>query len=73
MRILGNQEFSRDSSIEVYWWNGGGGLLKRLKVNPALRKLLDKKPDIFVYGESGMSTKLGLFLKDFNIEYLHFS
>ena len=46
-------------------WNGSGGLLKRLKVNPALRKLLEEKPDIFVYGEPGMSTKRGLFLKDY--------
>ena len=51
--------------FDVCYWNGGGGLLKRLKVNPALRKLLDKNPDIFVYGESGMSTKRGLFLKDY--------
>ena len=53
------------SRFKVCYWNGGGGLLKRLKVNPALRKLLDKRPDIFVYGESGMSTKRGLFLKDY--------
>ena len=53
------------SRFKVCYWNGGGGLLKRLKVNPALRKLLDKRPDIFVYGKSGMSTKGGLFLKDY--------
>ena len=70
--ILGKPEVAeklRDlpgvSRLVVCYWNGGGELLKRLKVNPALRKLLDKKPEIFAYGESGMATKRGLFLKDY--------
>ena len=44
--------------------------MKRLKVNPALRKLLNQKPEIFVYGESGLATKRGLFLKDY-IYFFH--
>ena len=47
------------------WWNRGGGLLKRLKVNPELKNILSKKPDIFTFGESGLSKKSGLFLKDY--------
>ena len=40
------------SKMTVSWWNGGGKLIPRLKVNPELRKYLDTKPDIFVYGEA---------------------
>ena len=61
----------RRSGFEVCWWNGGGGLLKRLKVNPVLKNLLNQLPDIFIYGESGMSTKSGLFLKGYNFIFPH--
>ena len=37
----------KNSRFDVCWWNGGGVLLKRLKVNPVLRNVLDKQPEIF--------------------------
>ena len=36
----------------VSWWNGGGRLIPRIRVNPELKKFISTKPDIFVYGES---------------------
>ena len=38
----------------VSWWNGGGRLIPRIRVNPELTKFITTKPDIFVYGESLM-------------------
>ena len=55
----------KKSRFEVFWWNGGGGLLKRLKVNPVLRNVLDNQPEIFVYGESELSKSSGLFLEGY--------
>ena len=40
-------------------------MLKRLKVNPILRNVLDKQPEIFVYCESELSKSSGLFLKGY--------
>ena len=51
-----------DAMFNVCWWNGGGGIIKRLKFNPGLRDFLDKKPDLFTYGESQISRSSGLFL-----------
>ena len=56
---------SRGSRFEVCWWNGGGGLLKRLKINPILRNVINKLPEIFVYGESELCKSSGLFLKGY--------
>ena len=53
------------SRFEVCWWNGGGGILKRLKVNPILSKLLNELPDIFTYGESLLTKSSGLFLSGY--------
>ena len=55
----------KKSRFEVFWWNGGGGVLKRLKVNPVLRNVLDNQPEIFVYGESELSKSSGLFLNNY--------
>ena len=51
-----------DAMFNVCWWNGGGGIIKRLKFNPGLSDFLDKKPDLFTYGESQISRSSGLFL-----------
>ena len=39
---------------KIMWWNGGGKLTSRIKVNPGLKQLLENKPDIFAYGEALM-------------------
>ena len=52
------------------WWNGGGKIRARLKTNPELRKLLNSKPDIFIYGESETPSPLNLSIKGY-ICYLH--
>ena len=36
----------------VSWWNGGGRILSRIRVNPELTKFIATKPDMFVYGEA---------------------
>lgn len=38
--------------MKIVWWNGGGKVIQRLKVNPVLQQFLETKPDIFVYGEA---------------------
>ena len=38
--------------MKIVWWNGGGKVIQRLKVNPVLQQLLETKPDMFVYGEA---------------------
>ena len=53
------------TKFHVYWWNGGGAILKRLKGNPGLRSILDKNPEIFCYGESELSKSSGLFLQGY--------
>ena len=42
----------KEEVTTILWWNGGGKLISRLAVNPVLKDFLDKKPDIFAYGES---------------------
>ena len=42
----------KNEKMTVSWWNGGGKLIPRMKVNPVLKKYLETKPDIFVYGEA---------------------
>ena len=42
----------KGNEITISWWNGGGALISRVKVNPVLMQFLDKKPDIFAYGEA---------------------
>ena len=37
---------------KIMLWNGGGKLTSRIKVNPALKQLLENKPDMFAYGEA---------------------
>ena len=64
--VLGNsrgdaESTSRSNRFTVCWWNGGGGLLKRLKVNPVLKDIFHKLPDMFVSGESELSKSSGLF------------
>ena len=58
-----------NSQFMVSWWNGGGGLLKRIKINPELKDFLELKPNIFVYGESELSSSSGLFLKSINLYF----
>ena len=45
-------EKKKMEDITVSWWNGGGKIIPRLKVNPVLKKFLETKPDIFAYGEA---------------------
>ena len=52
------------------WWNGGGKIKLRLNTNPVLRKFLAQKPDIFVYGEAGTPSSLGLSINGY-ASYLH--
>ena len=57
-------------TLLIGWWNGGGGILKRLKVNPGLKQFLNTKPDIFAYGESLITSSQGLSLEGYNY-FLH--
>ena len=52
-------------SFRVCWWNGGGAIRTRIRVNPGLDSLLKTNPDIFVYGESACSNARGLFLSGY--------
>ena len=45
-------EQEKEDGITVSWWNGGGKLIPRLKVNPELMNFMATEPDIFAYGES---------------------
>ena len=61
----------RTTFFNFCFWNGGGGKIKfRLKTNPELRKLLKKKPDLFVYGESETPSSVGLSINGYAC-YLH--
>ena len=51
--------------FRVCWWNGGGAIRSRIRVNPGLNTLLKSSPDMFVYGESGCSNERGLFLSGY--------
>ena len=52
--------------LNGYWWNGGGGIKKRLTVNPGLRELLENKPDIFTFCELQISKSSAVFLNGYN-------
>ena len=52
------------------WWNGGGKIRMRLATNPVLKKLLDTKPDVFVYGEAETPSPHKLLIRGFMC-YLH--
>ena len=51
----------------VGWWNGGGCIRKRILLNKSLSKFLESKPDVFVYGEAGTSSKQRLILPGYSI------
>ena len=67
---LGSRLVKPSETLSIGWYNGGGGILKRLKVNPGLNKFLDTKPDIFTYGESLVTSSQGLSLEGYNF-FLH--
>ena len=46
-------EGSSESVLTIGWWNGGGGIVKRLSVNPGLKEFIKTKPNIWTYAESG--------------------
>ena len=48
------------------WWNGGGGVRKRLSVNPGLKEFIATKPDIWTYCESGITNSQSLSLEGYN-------
>ena len=52
------------------WWNGGGKIRMRLATNPVLKKILDTKPDVFVYGEAETPSPHKLLIRGFMC-YLH--
>ena len=54
----------------VRWWNGGGGVRKRLSVNPGLKKFIAIKPDIWTYSESGLNNLQSLSLDGYKY-FLH--
>ena len=39
------------NNIKVFYWNGGGSMAARLRVNPLLNEVLNSKLDIFAYAE----------------------
>ena len=55
--------------FKICFWNGGGKIQTRLKTNPELRNFLTRKPDIFVYGETG-PTPQGLSISGYTC-YVH--
>ena len=48
------------------WWNGGGGVRKRLSVNPGLKEFIATQPDIWAYCESGITNSQSLSLEGYN-------
>ena len=62
--------FGHSQTLFIGWWNGGGGILRRLKVNPGLKQFLNSKHDIFTYGESLSTSSQGLSLEGYNY-FLH--
>ena len=50
----------KSTFFKIFWWNGGGNIKLRLSINPELRKFLELKPDIFVYGETLTPSSIGL-------------
>ena len=65
-----SSSFRPSESLSIGWWNGGGAILKRLKVNPGLKEFLNSKPDIFTYGESLITSSQGLSLAGYNF-FIH--
>ena len=56
---------TKEKSIEeltIGWWNGGGSLRKRLRVNPGLKDFIATKPHIWTYAESGITNSQSLSL-----------
>ena len=45
-------ERRKNEEIAISLWNGGGILISRIKINPGLKLLLGRKPEIFAYGEA---------------------
>ena len=58
--------------FKICFWNGGGKIHFRLTMNPELRKFLSRKPDIFVYGETGAHSSQGLSISGYTC-YTHTS
>ena len=58
-------EVPGENLLTVGWWNGGGGVRKRLIVNPGLNKFIATKPDIWTYSESGLSNSQSLSLEGY--------
>ena len=56
--------------LKVYWWNGGGKIRTRIKANPELKRIIEKSPDIFVYGEAETPSSYNLNISGY-ICYLH--
>ena len=54
----------------IGWWNGGGGVRKRLIVNPGLKEFISTKPDIWTYSESGITNSQSLPLDGYKY-FLH--
>ena len=61
---------NKNTFFRFCWWNGGGKIRSRLHNNPELRKLLNSKPDIFVYGESETPSPIELSIKGY-VLYLY--
>ena len=57
-RQMDKGDGKNNKKMVISWWNGGGKLIARLKVNPVLREFLQTRPDIFAYGESGKTERL---------------
>ena len=56
--------------MKVYWWNVGGKIRTRIKTNPELKRIIEKSPDIFVYGEAETPSSYNLNISGY-ICYLH--
>ena len=69
---LNNSPASKTTFFRVCWWNGGGKIRTRLRVNPELKKLLNTNPDVFTYGEAETPSPKNLDIENY-ICYLHSS
>ena len=54
--------FDNKELLTIGWWNGGGGVRKRLSVNTGLKEFISTKPDIWTYSESGLTNSQSLSL-----------
>ena len=57
-----DSRFENEDLFTIGWWNGGGGVRKRLIVNPGLKEFISTKPDIWTYSESGITNSQNLSL-----------